>query len=136
MGRKRNCWDCVPAESFFSSLKCERMHCRDYEIKTAAIILCLIILGCFITENTVTRLSVISCQFSFCTIGSTLDMIKTGSMKCTRWKTKIERSPLFTEIIKYRDIEAGTTRDQYVHTKKSCSRSIMSVLLSKCRDKN
>jgi len=36
MSRRANCWDNAPMESFFKTLKVERLHQRRYESRTQA----------------------------------------------------------------------------------------------------
>ena len=36
MSRKGNCWDNAPAESFFASLKKDRVYCTSYKTREVA----------------------------------------------------------------------------------------------------
>ena len=50
MSRRANCWDNAVAESFFSSLKKERIRKRIYKTRDLARTISSNILRCFITE--------------------------------------------------------------------------------------
>ncbi len=54
MSRKGNCWDSAPMESWFNSLKKERVFDRRYRTGTKLRLICLITSRCFATGNVAT----------------------------------------------------------------------------------